>query len=67
VSGNLALLAGAGLSVGFGAILGGGCTSGHGVCGLSRLSARSLLATLTFMATGLLTVLIVRHILPGAD
>jgi uncharacterized membrane protein YedE/YeeE len=67
VSGNLPLLAGAGLAVGFGAILGGGCTSGHGVCGLSRLSARSLLATLTFMATGLLTVLIVRHILPGAD
>jgi uncharacterized membrane protein YedE/YeeE len=67
VSGNLPLLAGAGLAVGFGAILGGGCTSGHGVCGLSRLSARSLLATLTFMATGLLTVLIVGHILPGAD
>jgi uncharacterized membrane protein YedE/YeeE len=67
VSGNLPLLAGAGLAVGFGAILGGGCTSGHGVCGLSRLSARSLLATLTFMATGLLTVLIVRHVLPGAD
>jgi uncharacterized membrane protein YedE/YeeE len=67
VSGNLPLIVGAGLAVGFGAILGGGCTSGHGVCGLSRLSARSLLATLTFMATGLLTVLIVRHILPGAD
>jgi uncharacterized membrane protein YedE/YeeE len=67
VSGNLPLLAGAGLAVGFGAILGGGCTSGHGVCGLSRLSARSLLATLTFMATAFLTVLIVRHVLPGAD
>jgi uncharacterized membrane protein YedE/YeeE len=67
VSGNLPLLAGAGLSVGFGAILGGGCTSGHGVCGLSRLSARSLLATLTFMATAFLTVLVVRHLLPGAD
>ena len=67
VSGNLPLLAGAGLSVGFGAILGGGCTSGHGVCGLSRLSARSLVATLTFMATAFLTVLIVRHVLPGAD
>jgi uncharacterized protein len=67
VSGNLPLLAGAGLSVGFGAILGGGCTSGHGVCGLSRLSARSLLATLTFMATAFLTVLFVRHVLPGAD
>ena len=67
VSGNLPLLAGAGLSVGFGAVLGGGCTSGHGVCGLSRLSARSLVATLTFMATAFLTVLIVRHVLPGAD
>lgn len=67
VSGNLPLLAGAGLSVGFGAILGGGCTSGHGVCGLSRLSARSLVATLTFMATAFLTVLVVRHVLPGAD
>jgi uncharacterized membrane protein YedE/YeeE len=67
VSGNLPLLVGAGLAVGFGAILGGGCTSGHGVCGLSRLSARSLLATLTFMATAFLTVLIVRHVLPGAD
>ena len=67
VSGNLPLLAGAGLSVGFGAILGGGCTSGHGVCGLSRLSARSLVATLTFMATAFLTVLVVRHVLPGAN
>ena len=67
VSGNLPVLAGAGLLVGFGAILGGGCTSGHGVCGLSRLSARSLVATLTFMATAFLTVLIVRHVLPGAD
>jgi uncharacterized membrane protein YedE/YeeE len=67
VSGNLPLLAGAGLSVGFGAILGGGCTSGHGVCGLSRLSARSLVGTLTFMATAFLTVLVVRHLLPGAD
>jgi uncharacterized membrane protein YedE/YeeE len=67
VSGNLPLLVGAGLAVGFGAILGGGCTSGHGVCGLSRLSARSLLATLTFMATAFLTVLLVRHVLPGAD
>jgi uncharacterized protein len=67
VSSNLPLLAGAGLAVGFGTIFGGGCTSGHGVCGLSRLSARSLVATLTFMATAFLTVLIVRHGLPGAD
>jgi uncharacterized membrane protein YedE/YeeE len=67
VSVDLPLLAGAGLAVGFGTILGGGCTSGHGVCGLSRLSARSLVATLTFMAAAFLTVLIVRHVLPGAD
>lgn len=53
----------AGLLVGFGTRLGGGCTSGHGVCGLARLSPRSLVAVLTFMATGVLTVFIVRHIL----
>jgi uncharacterized membrane protein YedE/YeeE len=47
-----AVLAAAGLLVGFGTRLGGGCTSGHGVCGLSRLSRRSLVATVTFMATG---------------
>jgi len=58
-----ALLAFAGLLVGFGAVWGNGCTSGHGVCGLSRLSPRSLVATLTFMATAMLTVLITRHIL----
>jgi len=54
-------LAGAGLLVGFGTRLGGGCTSGHGVCGLSRFSLRSLLAVLTFMTTGALTVFVVRH------
>lgn len=50
----------AGLLVGFGTRLGSGCTSGHGVCGLSRLSVRSLVATLTFIGTGMLTVAIVR-------
>lgn len=50
----------AGLLVGVGTRLGGGCTSGHGVCGLSRLSARSLVATLTFIATGALAVFLVR-------
>jgi uncharacterized membrane protein YedE/YeeE len=50
----------AGLLVGLGARLGSGCTSGHGVCGLSRLSKRSLVATLTFMATGMLTVAVLR-------
>lgn len=53
----------AGILVGIGTRLGGGCTSGHGVCGLGRLSARSLVATLTFIATGVLTVFIVRHVL----
>ena len=48
----------AGLVVGFGTRLGNGCTSGHGVCGVSRLSARSIVATLTFMATGIVTVLV---------
>lgn len=50
-----------GLLVGFGSVWGNGCTSGHGVCGLSRLSVRSLVATVTFMATAALTVFIVRH------
>jgi uncharacterized membrane protein YedE/YeeE len=53
----------AGLLVGFGANYGSGCTSGHGVCGLSRLSPRSLVATLTFMSAGFLMVFIIRHIL----
>ena len=53
----------AGLLVGFGTRLGSGCTSGHGVCGLSRLSVRSLVATLCFMATGFITVFVVRHVL----
>ena len=53
------LLAIAGVFVGYGTRLGRGCTSGHGVCGLSRLSARSLVATLTFMATGSLTATLI--------
>jgi uncharacterized protein len=53
----------AGLLVGFGAVWGNGCTSGHGVCGLSRLSPRSLVATLVFMATAMATVLLTRHML----
>ena len=52
-----------GLLVGMGTRYGGGCTSGHGVCGLSRLSPRSLLATLAFMGEGFLTVFVVRHLL----
>jgi uncharacterized membrane protein YedE/YeeE len=53
----------AGLLVGFGTRLGNGCTSGHGVCGVSRFSARSIVATATFIATGALTVFIINHVL----
>lgn len=62
----LALTAVAGLLVGFGTSLGSGCTSGHGICGLSRLSPRSLLATATFMVTGVVTVFLARHLTGGA-
>jgi uncharacterized membrane protein YedE/YeeE len=55
----------AGLLVGVGTRYGSGCTSGHGVCGLARLSPRSLAATLAFMSTGFLTVLVLRHLLGG--
>jgi uncharacterized membrane protein YedE/YeeE len=54
-----------GLIVGFGATLGSGCTSGHGVCGIARLSPRSIAATLVFMATTGLTVFVVRHVIGG--
>jgi uncharacterized protein len=57
----IALLIAAGLIVGVGTRMGSGCTSGHGVCGISRLSARSLVATITFMIAGGVTVLVVRH------
>ena len=53
----------AGILVGFGTRLGSGCTSGHGVCGLSQLSPRALAATLAFMAAGFATVFVVRHVL----
>ena len=52
-----------GLLVGIGVKLGGGCTSGHGVCGLARLSLRSLVATLTFMLSGIIIVFMIRHVL----
>lgn len=54
-----------GLLVGFGAATGSGCTSGHGVCGIARLSPRSIVATLTFMAGTGVTVFIIRHVLGG--
>jgi uncharacterized membrane protein YedE/YeeE len=56
----------AGLLVGAGTRLGSGCTSGHGVCGLSRLSKRSLVATLTFMATAMITVAVLRALGVGS-
>ena len=55
----------AGLLVGFGTRLGSGCTSGHGVCGLSRQSPRSLAATCLFMAAGFVTVFVIRHLIGG--
>jgi len=58
-----ALLAIGGLLVGIGTRFGSGCTSGHGVCGIARLSPRSLLATACFMAAGFVTVFVVRHVL----
>lgn len=62
--GSLGLIV-AGLLVGIGTRYGSGCTSGHGVCGLSRLSPRSLVATLCFMASGFATVFVLRHLLGG--
>jgi uncharacterized protein len=57
----------AGLIVGYGTRMGSGCTSGHGVCGIARLSTRSVTATITFMAFGALTVFVIRHLLGAAS
>ena len=65
VSSNGLLLIIAGLLVGFGSVMGNGCTSGHGVCGISRGSARSIAATVTFMATAFVTVFVLRHVVGG--
>lgn len=62
IAANYPMLVAAGLLVGAGTRYGSGCTSGHGVCGLSRLSPRSLVATLMFMAAGFATVFVVRHL-----
>lgn len=56
----------AGLLVGFGTRLGSGCTSGHGICGISRFSPRSTVAVLTFMTTGAVTVYVVQHVMGGS-
>jgi len=66
IEAGTAVLVIAGLLVGFGTRLGSGCTSGHGVCGLARMSPRSLAATLGFMAAGFATVFLVRHLLATA-
>ena len=63
VDADLTTLVVAGLLVGFGTRYGSGCTSGHGVCGLSRLSPRSMVATASFMLAGFVTVFIVRHLI----
>ena len=55
----------AGLLVGFGTRLGGGCTSGHGICGIARLSARSITATAIFTFTAIVVVALTRHVLAG--
>ena len=63
VPSNLGAMALAGLVVGFGSVWGSGCTSGHGVCGLARLSPRSLAAVATFMAAAFVTVFVLRHVI----
>ncbi|MDB5651283.1 MAG: hypothetical protein JWL62_2803 [Hyphomicrobiales bacterium] len=63
VAASAPLLGVAGLLVGFGSVWGNGCTSGHGVCGIARLSTRSIAATLVFMTTAIVTLFILRHVL----
>lgn len=62
IEASIPILIFAGLLVGFGTNLGSGCTSGHGVCGIARFSKRSIVATITFMISGVMTVYIVKHI-----
>jgi hypothetical protein len=66
ITGHPAWLVAGGLLVGFGTQLGGGCTSGHGVCGVARGSPRSIFATLAFMASAGVTVFVMRHLLGAA-
>lgn len=63
IDGSYAAMAIAGLVVGIGTRYGSGCTSGHGVCGLSRLSPRSIMVTLVFMGTGFAAVYVIRHVI----
>jgi len=62
---NWVIIIAAGLLVGFGSRLGGGCTSGHGICGIARLSARSIAATTIFMFMAIVVVAVTRHLLAG--
>lgn len=66
VTASVPVLVAGGLLVGFGTRLGGGCTSGHGICGLSRLSPRSLVATGAFMGVAAAVVFVLRHLIGGA-
>lgn len=65
ITGSLPLLIAGGLAVGIGTRLGGGCTSGHGICGIARLSPRSITATITFIITAAITVFAMRHGIGG--
>lgn len=67
ITGNRGMLLAAGLAVGVGTRVGGGCTSGHGVCGMARLAPRSLLATAVFMLSAMATVYVVRHAIGGVS
>lgn len=67
IDASLPVLVVGGLCVGLGTRIGGGCTSGHGVCGIARLSPRSIAATLTFMLSAAVTVFLVRHVFAGAS
>ena len=62
---SLPLMLLAGFLVGFGTVLGNGCTSGHGICGMAQVSPRSIIATVVFMAAGILTTFLVRHMIAG--
>jgi hypothetical protein len=65
IDASLPVVIAGGLLVGFGTRLGGGCTSGHGVCGIARFSTRSLAATMLFMAAGAAVVFLARHVIGG--
>ena len=66
IQASVPVMAVAGLLVGVGTRMGGGCTSGHGICGVARLSKRSMVATIVFIVTAMVTVYIVRHLARGA-